>query len=336
MRKPHEDRLPKLAPAGPEVAESSEKTSSPLVLIPSRPPPTPERVVRNVGRGSDGSEGGRSTNSAHDNEPQLPVPVAGDLSTVLAAAATATARGVSGAMATVLERHGSAPGTPGQKLYVSSDGLCIGTVGGGAVERAVLEALVVMADSPSPEHVVRTFKLGPELAMCCGGRLLVLLEPLVGLVPSLIVGAGHVATALAPLLAVLGFAVTVVDSRPAWTEGERFTARDLPNLRCVTGDFDEVGLGVDPRGICLVMTHDHSLDQRVIEWALRRGFAFVGGVGSRAKAERTRQRLEAKGFPESDRLRIRMPLGLSIEARTPDEIAVAVAAEMIAWRKRPR
>src|SRR5262245_30718615 len=71
----------------------------------------------------------------------LPVPSPGDGSVVLAAAAAAIARGVSGAMATVLERHGSAPGTPGQKLYVSADGTCVGTVGGGAVERAVQEAL---------------------------------------------------------------------------------------------------------------------------------------------------------------------------------------------------
>ncbi len=234
-------------------------------------------------------------------------------------------------MATVLERHGSAPGTPGQKLYLSSDGACIGSVGGGAVERAVLEALQVLARDPGAKHEVRTFKLGAELGMCCGGRLVVLVEPLAGLVPTLIVGGGHVATAVAPILARVGFAITVVDERDAWAGDE---AR-IPGVRCVVGEFDDAGKAVDPRGVCLVMTHDHSLDQRVIEWALRRGFAFVGGVGSRAKAERTRQRLEAKGFSEADRERVRMPIGAAIGARTPDEIANAIAAEMIAWRKRP-
>lgn len=234
-------------------------------------------------------------------------------------------------MATVLERHGSTPGTPGQKLYFSVDGTCVGTVGGGAVEREVLASLVALADDPSAKHEVRTFKLGAELGMCCGGRLVVLLEPIAGLVPSLVVGAGHVATAVAPLLAKVGFAVTVVDERDAWAGEGR-----IAGVRCVAGDFDEVGRDVDPRGICLVMTHDHALDQRAIEWALRRGFAFVGGVGSRAKAERTRQRLEAKGFSEADRARVRMPLGMDIEARTPDEIAVAIAAEMIAWRRAAR
>ena len=260
----------------------------------------------------------------------LPVPSSGDASVVLAAASAAIVRGASGAMATVLERHGSAPGTPGQKLFVADDGVCVGTVGGGAVERAVLEALVTLAKlGPSKaKHEVRTFKLGAELGMCCGGRLVVMIEPIIGLVPSLVVGAGHVATAVAPLLAKVGFGVTVVDERDAWADGRR-----IEGVRCVAGEFDEVGREVDPRGACLVMTHDHALDQRVIEWALKRGFAYVGGVGSRAKAERTRQRLEAKGFAEADRARVRMPIGADIGARTPDEIAVAIAAEMIAWRK---
>jgi xanthine dehydrogenase accessory factor len=80
------------------------------------------------------------------------------------------------------------------------------------------------------------------------------------------------------------------------------------------------------------MTHDHARDQDAIEWGLRKGFAFVGGVGSRAKAQRTRDRLTAKGFPEADIARVRMPLGVSIGARLPDEIAIAIASELIGWR----
>jgi xanthine dehydrogenase accessory factor len=235
-------------------------------------------------------------------------------------------------MATVLERHGSAPGPAGQKLYLGEDGTCVGTVGGGAIERETLEALRLVAANPVAKHVVRTFKLGAELGMCCGGQVEMLIEPIEGVVPCLVVGGGHVATALAPLLVRVGFAVTVVDAREGWGD----EARIAGGVRCVTGEVDEVGGDVDPRGVCLVMTHDHSLDQDAIEWALKRGFAFVGGVGSRAKAERTRQRLEARGFPERDRARVRMPLGVDIGARLPEEIAVSIAAEMIAWRKKPR
>lgn len=78
-------------------------------------------------------------------------------------------------MATVLDRRGSAPSTPGQKLYICEDGTSIGTVGGGAVEREVLAALgPFLAENP-PKHEVRELLLGAELGMCCGGRVSVLL-----------------------------------------------------------------------------------------------------------------------------------------------------------------
>jgi xanthine dehydrogenase accessory factor len=97
-----------------------------------------------------------------------------------------------------------------------------------------------------------------------------------------------------------------------------------------------VGRGLPEHAAVLVMTHDHALDQEVVEWALRRGFAFVGGVGSRAKAKRTRDRLVHKGFGDADVARVRMPIGVDVGARLPEEIAVAIAAEMIAWRRAPR
>ena len=254
-------------------------------------------------------------------------PRPGSAADVLAAAAACAQRGVRAAMATVVERHGSAPGTPGQKLVLAADGTCVGTVGGGAIEREVLVELERIVGDRAAKHAVRSFALGPELGMCCGGRVEVLVEPIEALVACLVVGGGHVATALAPLLARVGFAVTVVDAREDWGAEGR-----IAGVRCVAGEFDEVGRDIDPSGVCLVMTHEHALDQRAIEWALRRGFAFVGGVGSRAKAERTRQRLEAKGFSDQDRARVRMPLGLGVGARLPDEIAVSIAAEMVAWR----
>lgn len=261
------------------------------------------------------------------NEPVLTAEPA-EAPRVLAIAAEKAGRGLRGAMATVIERHGSTPSTPGQKIWVGADRSCVGTVGGGAVEREVMAALLEMADREDAAHEIRTFKLGAELGMCCGGRVVVLLEPIGGLVPCLVVGGGHVASVVAPMLARVGFAVTMVDAREEWGREGR-----IPGVRCVVGDYDHIGKEIPTRGACLVMTHDHALDQEVIEWALRRGFAYVGGVGSRAKAQRTRDRLTAKGFPEADIGRVRMPLGVSIGARLPDEIAVSVVAEMVGWKR---
>jgi xanthine dehydrogenase accessory factor len=260
-----------------------------------------------------------------------PPPRAADALRVLEMAVEGARRGVRGAMATVVARHGSAPGTPGQKLFLGADEVCVGTVGGGAVEREVLLALrAMLSNGRAAKHELRSFALGAELGMCCGGALDVLLEPIEALVQLLVVGGGHVATACAPLLAKLGFAVTVVDAREEWGREGR-----IEGVSCVVGDYDEVGRTLSEHAAVLVMTHDHALDQEVVEWALRRRFAFVGGVGSRAKAKRTRDRLLHKGFAEADVARIRMPIGVDVGARLPEEIAVAIAAEMIAWRRAP-
>jgi xanthine dehydrogenase accessory factor len=248
---------------------------------------------------------------------------------VLALAAAELARGVSCAMATVTKRSGSTPATPGQKLLLTEAGIAAGTVGGGALEQQVLRALQALLDAPGPARIVE-FRLGPELGMCCGGQVEIMIEPLVSLVPCYLVGAGHVARALGPILSQAGFMVRVSDTREAWAHPIPTSEGALP---VELGEFDEVGKDLPRAAAVLVMSHDHQLDQAVLEWALREKFALVGGVGSRAKAERSRQRLLHKGFAAEDMGRIRMPFGVDIGARSPGEIAVSIAAELIAWKR---
>ncbi len=251
---------------------------------------------------------------------------------VLRAAALAAERGQRVVLASVVARHGSTPSTPGQKLVLLDERTALGTIGGGAVERSVLLTMIAALRDLAFAPRVETFRLGPSLGMCCGGQVDVLIEPIGSVSPVIVIGAGHVGAALAPLLASLGFQVTVCDSREEAADPARMPAP----LRVLHGDHDDPAViehTPDPAGAAfLVMTHDHQLDQAAIEYALSKGFGFVGGVGSRAKAARTRARLEAKGFSPADIARVRMPLGVDIGARSPTEIAVAVAAELVARR----
>src|SRR5262245_35610746 len=96
----------------------------------------------------------------------------------LRAALDALDRGLSVVMASVLARHGSAPSTPGQKLCLLEDLTAIGTVGGGAVEKAVLATMQRMLDDPASAPKLETFRLGPSLGMCCGGSVDLLIEPM--------------------------------------------------------------------------------------------------------------------------------------------------------------
>ncbi len=268
---------------------------------------------------------------------------------VLRAALEALDQGRRVVLATVVARHGSAPSTPGQKLALFHDGAALGTIGGGAVERVVLARMIEAQRDPGAAPRVETFRLGASLGMCCGGSVDVLIEPLEPLVHILVVGAGHVGAFTAPLLASAGFRVTLCDSREAAADPERIPSLDgAPNaaggidraqVQVLHADHDDPAVlatlpAMLSRAAALVMTHDHQLDQAVIEWALARGFGFVGGVGSRAKAARTRTRLEAKSVSPADVARVRMPVGADIGARTPAEIGVSIAAELIAWRAR--
>lgn len=262
-------------------------------------------------------------------------PLTADAAEVLRVASEAAARGELVVLATVLARRGSTPATPGQKLVLASGGSCVGTVGGGALERAVLKVLESRCAARIPVGAqTETYRLGASLGMCCGGAVDVLFETLASAVPVLLVGAGHVGQATAPLLARCGFAVTLSDEREVWIERAR-GAVSGPRVSCVDESFDEAGRGLPRAAAVVAMTHDHMRDQDVIEWALREGFALVGGVGSRAKHARTAARLEAKGFAADEIARVRMPFGVDIGARTPDEIAVAIAAELVRWRRTP-
>jgi xanthine dehydrogenase accessory factor len=262
---------------------------------------------------------------------------------VLRAVLDALDRGARVVLASVVDRHGSAPSTPGQKLVLLDAHTAVGTIGGGAVERVVLDRMRQALADPEARPRVETFRLGASLGMCCGGSADILIEPMEPPLHVVVVGAGHVGAFTAPLLAALVFRVTLVDSREAAAHPERLAAlpaapTGLPEgVRLLLGDHDDpevmVGLPADAgRAAALVMTHDHALDQAVIEWALGRGFGFVGGVGSRAKAARTRDRLEAKGFAPADIARVRMPVGVEVGARSPAEIGVSIAAELVAWR----
>jgi xanthine dehydrogenase accessory factor len=264
-----------------------------------------------------------------------PMPRPAPAHEVLRAAALAAERGGRVVLASVVARRGSTPSTPGQKLVLLDERTALGTIGGGAVERSVLETMLRALRDPAFAARVETFRLGPSLGMCCGGQVDVLVEPIGGVASVIVIGAGHVGAALAPLLASLGFQVTVCDSREEAADPARMPAPSGA-LLVLHGDHDDPAVlerAPDPASASfLVMTHDHQLDQAAIEHGLAKGFGFVGGVGSRAKAARTRARLEAKGFAPADVARVRMPMGVDIGARSPAEIAVAVAAELVARR----
>ncbi|MDA8247560.1 MAG: XdhC family protein [Rhodospirillales bacterium] len=146
----------------------------------------------------------------------------------------------------------------------------------------------------------------------------------------IVVGAVHIAQALVPLAAQLGFAVTVVDPRRAFATGERF-----PNVTVSTDWPDEAmdALAPDVRTAVVTLTHDPKLDDPALERALRSPAFYIGALGSRRTHASRLARLRALGHDEAALARIRGPVGLPIEAVTAPEIALSIVAELIAVRR---
>lgn len=232
------------------------------------------------------------------------------------------------ALCTVVEVRGSTPRKVGAKMIVVDDhepmGLIVGTIGGGAIEH-LIRGLALESIRLQKPRLVST-SLRNELGMCCGGEMTIFIEPIVKKSQFICFGAGHISQALCPLAAHLGYEVSVVDERSdllanvafataknRFTDPSHFSFKDMPF------SFDTY---------VVIATHDHELDQKIVEGVLSQTFKYGALVGSSRKALMTKKRLLAKGFLIDAITRIICPAGLNIYASTPTEIAVSIAAQM--------
>lgn len=143
-------------------------------------------------------------------------------------------------------------------------------------------------------------------------------------------GGGHVSQALVPLLAYIDFRVTVCEDRAEFADPALFPAAENTVLAGFDRMFQEIIVtGAD---YAVVMTRGHQADYEILRELLKTPASYIGCIGSRHKVAITKQRLLEEGFSEADFARIHTPIGLSIGAETPAEIAVSVAAEMIQHR----
>lgn len=212
------------------------------------------------------------------------------------------------------------------------------------------EALTQLAGSAAPHVLVTPFDGGPlsvrpprdgdpraHHPVVAGDELV---ERLGSSERTIVFGLGHVAQSLGPLLANLGFTVIVCDDgetgatgvRPAWA-AELIESFDAAEVERLLGGFTR-------DDYVLIVTRDHAIDQKLLEALISRDdLGYLGMIGSRGKVGRFKKRLEARGLLDGEVgdarwARLRAPIGLDLGAETPEEIAVAIAAELIARRRR--
>ena len=234
-------------------------------------------------------------------------------------------------IATVTDAGGSTPRLAGTRLIYCGDYFG-GTIGGGAIELLVLQRADALLGS---EHRTDTVDvhLVRDLGMCCGGKMTVFLNKIEAVPPFLIFGGGHIGRALATLASPQAFAVSLIDARQAWAEHE-----DVPDaVRCIHEE-PEWFIKQTPelaQTYVLIATHNHDLDQRLLELLLSRDDfpAYLGLIGSQGKWLRFQKRLANKGMDTNRLKRVFCPSGLDINAQTPAEIAVSVLAQIIQVRR---
>ena len=221
-----------------------------------------------------------------------------------------------------------AVGRIGQRLVVR-DGVATGTLGSAQLDAAAHHDLVGMLEQ-GRSGIVRYGRDGDR----CGDDIAVFVASYAPRPRMIVFGAIDFAAAVARIGSFLGYRVTVCDARATFA-----TARRFPDADDVVVDWPhrylEKAIGIkeiDERTVVCVLTHDPKFDIPLLELALRMPLAYVGAMGSRRTNEERIARLRELGLRDAELARLHAPIGLDVGARSPEETAVSVAAEIIALR----
>jgi len=256
------------------------------------------------------------------------------------------------ALVTVAATTGSTPGKLGFKMLVFDGGKSIaGTVGGGLVEGKMIQEAAKMLDRPA----IRTFRFelagtGQDEKGICGGSVELSIEtfdatalPLLAEraraaeenqtdAPMLILcGAGHVSYYIARYAKGVHFRVTVCDDRAEYANPQRFPDADEIIVEDVERTFDRIQ--VDDRSYIVIVTRGHTCDRAVLERALKTPARYIGMIGSKRKTLTLLGKLREQGVQQEQLDRVYSPIGVSIGAVTPEEIALSIVCELVKIRR---
>lgn len=242
-------------------------------------------------------------------------------------------QGRRGAVATIVNVRGSIPSFQTAKMLVRDDGSIVGTIGGGCVEADVWQAAREVMESEKPRTLKFDLNQDPkyDTGLVCGGTLEIFVEPVLPPALLYVFGAGHVSASLCRIASGAGFEVIVTDDRSSYATAERFpAAREVHAL-----EFDEAMKKLDPNeaSYIVIVTRGHRDDMHILRWAVQTRARYIGMIGSKRKVIGIYKTLVEEGLPALMFDRVHAPIGLDIAAVTPEEIAVAITAELIALRR---
>lgn len=255
------------------------------------------------------------------------------MDTIYQAISEVESNGDSVALCTVVKSEGSTPRHLGSKMLVYPDGHFLGTVGGGELEHRVLdEARLAISDGKARLlHYNMTDPARGDPGVC-GGQLEVFVEPILPAETIVVIGGGHVGKAVAHLAKWLKFRVAVSDDRQEFCNKETVPEADAFYV-CPMEELPS-RLTIDHRTYLILTTRGSAVDVPGLPALLDTGAAYIGVIGSRRRWATTVKELQDRSVSMELIGKVRSPMGLELQAETPEEIAVSIMAEILMLRER--
>ncbi|MGD8622240.1 MAG: XdhC family protein [Anaerolineales bacterium] len=236
--------------------------------------------------------------------------------------------GKQAALATVIRTQGSVPRHAGSKMVIFLDGKTQGTVGGGEMESLIIDAAAEVIKNREPKLLQYEFRDPSEGDVgVCGGEMEVFVEP-VEIPPKLVVvGVGHVGQALVHLGQWLGYHVVACDDRQEFA-AENYVPEADEVVHCELKDLPK-RVEIHANTYLVLTTRGVDIDVAALPALLETPASYIGVIGSRRRWETTAKALKEAGVSEEQIRKVTSPMGLEINAETPEEIAVSIFAEII-------
>jgi xanthine dehydrogenase accessory factor len=233
--------------------------------------------------------------------------------------------GTPAALCIVTDTSGSTPRKQGSKMIVFADGSVFGTIGGGSIEKDVVDRAVKLIGSGKAEKCI--FNLDKDLGMHCGGNMEVYIEPICRVNKLFVFGAGHIGRSLAGFAKEVDFSVTIIDPRE-----HIFNEREFESCYCMNTDYFEAieSITWDSNSYIVIVTPKHVFDEDILAKVAHKPHFYIGMIGSKRKVALLKNRfLEEKLMTEEELALIDMPIGMQMAAETPQEIAISILAKLI-------
>lgn len=234
------------------------------------------------------------------------------------------------ALCTIVATKGSAPRKTGAKMLVYQNGAIAGTIGGGALEKKIIEQALSAIKNNEAKVVIHN--LVSELAMCCGGTVEIFIEPIMNRKKLYIFGAGHIGKALAGFATDLDFDVTLIDERPEALE------TGVPKSFAFINEHHAIAIEqliFSENTFVVILTHNHAYDREILALSSQKPHQYIGMIGSERKVAIAKKNLIASNILSEEKInKVDMPIGIDIEAITPQEIAISILAKLIDVRNK--